>query len=280
MKNIYIAILMLLMLLATCFAGFAQAADTEETTKIGKDIYFTLGYKMWYHSWQTVSGSQTASATNPLDGGKNHMTYTSDFIPASIFSTSLKASNFLIAGSIMTTPDYTFPVRTDMLASGATPTPAPLGQYTYRLSGSRKEYDVNLGYYLSPSIALTVGMKNIKQTYNSLRADGSIFYTGETDYNGPIVGITGGGSLGHNFAFYGNLSYGFLNGTYKSTNTKFDATFNSTELGIAYRPISYLSFLVGYKYQTIDNKEPNDSVYKDVGLDVTKGFILGANLTF
>jgi hypothetical protein len=129
-------------------------------------------------------------------------------------------------------------------------------------------------------MAITIGMKNVKQTYNDLNADGSIFSTSWTKYSGPIVGITGGGALGAGFAFYGNLSYGFLKGEFEGDPEKFDATYSSTELGIAYRPISFLSFLVGYKYQTIDTKITDPAFNGQVALDVTKGFILGANLTF
>jgi hypothetical protein len=278
MRKAYITILLLLLVLVTGFANIAAAADTEETTKVGSDIYFTLGYKTWFNTWQTPFN------TYPPEGGANIMSLTSETVAAPIFSASLKVSNFLIAGSFMKTPDYKFPDTEDVLVAGPTPTSVPPpGEvfYTSKTSASRKENDINLGYYITPSMAITIGMKNIKQTYNDLYADGSIFSTFSTKYSGPIVGITGGGRLGESdFAFYGNLSYGVLKGEFEGDPQKFDATYSSTELGIAYRPVSFLSFLVGYKYQTIDNEIADPAFNGQIALDVTKGFLLGANLTF
>ncbi|MEK6743371.1 MAG: hypothetical protein AABZ15_07175 [Nitrospirota bacterium] len=278
MRKAYSTILLLLLALVTGFANTASAADTEETTKLGSDVYFTLGYKTWINTWQTALNSY------PPKGGANIMTMTSQSVAAPIFSASLKVSNFLIAGSFMKTPDYTFPDNEDVLVTGPTPTTVPppgLVFYTFKTSASRKENDINLGYYISPSMAVTIGIKNVKQTYNDLNADGSIFSTSWTKYSGPIVGITGGGRLGESdFAFYGNLSYGILKGEFEGDPETFNANYSSTELGIAYRPISFLSFLAGYKYQTIDSKLTDPAFKNQVALDVTKGFILGANLTF
>ena len=278
MRKAYITILLLLLVLVTGFVNTASAADTEETTKVGKDIYFTLGYKTWFNTWQTAYNSY------PAEGGANIMSLTSESVAAPIFSASLKISNFLIAGSFMTTPDYKFPDYEDVLITG--PTPSTVGSsarpfYTYRTTGSRKESDVNLGYYVSPAIALTVGYKQVKQTYNDLDlTTNAINYSSWTKYSGPIVGISGGGSLGAGFAFYGNFSFGVLKGEFEGDPKTFNANYSSTELGIAYRPVSFLSLLVGYKYQTIDSKLTDPAFNNQVALDVTKGFILGLNLTF
>jgi hypothetical protein len=276
MRKAYITILLLLLVLVTGFAYTAFAADTEETTKVGSDIYFTLGYKTWFNTWQTPFN------TYPPEGGANIMTLTSKAVAAPIFSSSLKISNFLIAGSFMKTPDYTFPDTTDVLVTGPTPTTTtPSSFYPSRTTASRKENDINVGYYITPAMAVTIGMKNIKQTYNSLdTSTNALLGSSWTKYSGPIVGITGGGALGAGFAFYGNLSYGLLKGEFEGDPKKFDATYSSTELGIAYRPVKFLSFLAGYKYQTIDTKITDPAFNNQVALDVTKGFILGANLTF
>jgi len=274
MRKAYITILLLL--LVTGFANTASAADTEETSKVGSDIYFTLGYKTWFNTWQTPFNSY------PPMGGTNIMSLTSQSVAAPIFSASLKISDFLIAGSFMKTPDYAFPDYEDVLVTGPTPTTASFPFYTFRTTASRKENDINVGYYITPAMAITIGIKNVKQTYNDIDiTTGAIWSTFWTKYSGPIVGITGGGRLGEsNFAFYGNLSYGFLKGEFEGDPQKFDANYSSTELGIAYRPVSFLSFLAGYKYQTIDSKLTDPAFNNQVALDVTKGFILGANLTF
>lgn len=277
MRKAYIALLVLVTLLVMGLSGAAFAADTEETTKVGKNVYFTLGYKTWFNTWQTAYNSYFP------DGGANIMSLTSESVAAPIFSASLKMGNLLIAGSFMTTPDYKFPDYEDVEVTGPTPTtvdPAATPFYTYRTTGSRKEQDINLGYYISPAVALTVGYKQVKQTYNNNDDTGATYYSTWTKYSGPIVGITGGGSLGAGFAFYGNFSFGVLKGEFEGDSETFTANYSSTELGIAYRPVSFLSFLVGYKYQTIDSKLSDPAYNNQVALDVTKGFILGANLTF
>jgi hypothetical protein len=273
MRKAYIAVLVLLTLLVMGLSGAAFASDTEQTTKVGKDVYLSLGYKVWYNTWQTAYNSWPAGG-----GGANIMSLTSESVAAPIISASLKISKFLIAGSYMTTPDYKFPDYEDVLATGPTfSTPFNV----YRTTASRKESDVNLGYYISPAIALTIGYKQVKQTYNDLDPTTNAFnFSSWTKYTGPIVGITGGGSIGGGFAFYGNLSYGILKGEFEGDPEKFDATYSSTELGIAYRPVSFLAILVGYKYQTIDSKLNDPAFDKQVALDVTKGFIFGANLIF
>ena len=80
MRKAYITILLLM--LVTVFAAAAFAADTEETTKVGKDIYFTLGYKTWFNTWQTPFN------TYPPEGGANIMSLTSESVAAPIFSAS------------------------------------------------------------------------------------------------------------------------------------------------------------------------------------------------
>jgi len=281
MKKTSTMTLLLLILLVLGSETTALGADTEETTKVGKDIYFTLGYKSWYNTWQTPLN------TWPDTDGANIISTTSDAVAASIYSASLKLSDFLIAGSYMTTPEYTFPDYIDVsnLTGNPTPTAVTGPFYYYKTTAKRKEHDINLGYYVAPGLALTIGYKEVKQTYTTTWYNPGVwsetFPPSTTKYSGPIIGITGGGALGAGFAFYGNLSYGFLKGAFEGDPNKFDATYSSTELGIAYRPVSFLSFLVGYKYQTIDTKFTDDPAFNNqVALDVTKGFILGANLTF
>ena len=79
MRKAYSTILLLM--LVTVFAAPAFA-DTEETTKVGSDVYFTLGYKTWFNTWQTPFN------TYPPEGGANIMSLTSESVAAPIFSAS------------------------------------------------------------------------------------------------------------------------------------------------------------------------------------------------
>jgi len=205
------------------------------------------------------------------------MNITSEPVAAPIISASLKISDWLIAGSIMNTPDYKFPDYSDVLDLGS----GTASYFTFRTTASRKEQDINVGYYVAPAVALTIGMKQVKQTYNDLDpVTNALYGSSTTKYSGPIIGVTGGGSIGGDFAFYGNLSYGYLKGEFEGDPNTFSAIYSSTELGLAYRPIKFLSIMLGYKYQTIDSKLNDPAFDKQVALDVTKGTILGVNLTF
>ena len=105
MRKAYIALLVLVTLLVMGLSGAAFAADTEETTKVGKNVYFTLGYKSWFNTWQTAFNSY------PPEGGANIMTITSDTVAAPIFSASLiPACSTWESGGVSRPPRMTVPL--------------------------------------------------------------------------------------------------------------------------------------------------------------------------
>lgn len=137
--------------------------------------------------------------------------------------------------------------------------------------GSRKEFDLNLGYYITPGVALTLGYKKIEQR-------------GGTDVyalTGPVAGVSGTAPLGRDFSLYGSFGMGWMKSTGSST-VKFDADYRLSELGAAYTVptgafVKAVTFTLGYRTQVLTSKE---ATANQDGRDLTQGFTFGAIATF
>jgi len=137
--------------------------------------------------------------------------------------------------------------------------------------GNRKEFDFNLGYYLTPGVAVTAGYKKIEQG-------------GATDVYrlaGPVVGLSGTAPLGRDFSLYGSFGMGWMKSTGDST-VKFDADYRLSELGVAYTLptstfVKAVTFTLGYRTQVLTSK---DALPGQDGRDLTQGFTFGALATF
>src|SRR5687768_12196303 len=106
------------------FAGTVQAQQSDSWMG---DIHGTIGLRVWRTDWQSWFGG---------DRYVEAETETS-LIPL----LSLRYQEFLVSGSYLTSTDFTF-----------SPTYKP----------ERKEYDINFGYFLLPSLAATVGYKHME----------------------------------------------------------------------------------------------------------------------
>ncbi|MFQ5586370.1 MAG: hypothetical protein ACE5GF_06075 [Thermodesulfobacteriota bacterium] len=216
--------------------------------RLGTDLTISVGTKLWYNSWNkwlfnTGNGNLLSNRSED-----NEMS----LLP----SLSLKYKKFFLTGSWMLPTEYTFPGH-------------PSIGNTFKME--REEMDVNAGYYVTPSLGLTGGYKAIKQTLGEGTAGGFI------DYTGPTLGILGSAGIGNGLAIYGNAAYGFMEMERNSGTV--DATYTSSELGLAYIPTPMVSLTLGYKYQVV--KSECDSANPDkTCTDLTNGFLLGANLIF
>lgn len=173
-----------------------------------------------------------------------------------------------VAGTVFTT---------DALSSGTELTPILFGSVRYKnffISGShfldtdykislqqsgrgginRKETDINLGYYVLPSLSLSIG-------YKELKFGGEL---GGFKYSGPVVGISGFGSMGSGFGIYGGLAYGALTisaqGEIPDDAKKY--TYLNYEGGLAYTFdfrerrgfLDAITLTLGYRYQNFESK--------------------------
>lgn len=154
---------------------------------------------------------------------------------------------------------------------------------------TRKEFDINGGYYLMPGLGAFVGYKKLEQNFSG------------TDYtwSGPILGIAGGAPLGSSaWSLYGQIALGFFNATLPpdaSGKTEFDANYTLGEFGLQYG-FGNLSFMKslnvsgGYRMQTVVTKDfglgvtPLNQSLRQYGTqdlrDVTQGFTLGVSARF
>jgi hypothetical protein len=156
----------------------------------------------------------------------------------------------------------------------------------FALSASRKEIDGNLGYYVLPSVALTVGYKQIDQDF----AEPNLPYR----WRGPTVGVAASAALRGPLAIYGTFVYGRLKLDSPvadvAGNSHFNADYLLGEWGLAYgirTPLSRLSFTVtaGYRVQIVSTRKFDVSTgfdgYQPVDVhDITQGPAVSALVRF
>jgi len=253
----------------TFLTGVANLSFAEEQ----KTTYLVVGYKAWFNTWTTPVGHFAPQ------GGANFTQIQSDSVVASIPSVALKISDFLISSSYMISPTYTFTAYTDTINISGTP-------FTSKstTTAERKELDVNVGYYVAPSLAITLGYKTVDQDYHTKESGTGLVSTSSdstTKYKGPTIGVAGSAQIGGGFGIYGNGAYGQMKATYTGVSREDDAIYASSELGLTYRPANWINLSLAYKIQTIDTDDGTPAYSgQNAVTDTTKGYILGANLIF
>jgi hypothetical protein len=168
----------------------------------------------------------------------------------------------------------------------------------------RYEWDVAVGYYvLPPYLALTVGFKEINQKFGGA----------EFEINGPTVGFAGAVPMKWGFSLYSSFAYGFLKMESELFESRAgmpalpvvpgtpgdddrDAAYWLVEAGVAYTqnlqnlPVNLLlssaTFYAGYRHQQVETDDVGASIdpafnnTEDDGLDITRGMVIGVNLSF
>jgi len=136
---------------------------------------------------------------------------------------------------------------------------------------ARKELDANVGYFVLPGLALTVGYKKVGQ-----RAG-----TDNYELGGLTAGLSATAPLSPSVGLYGSFGLGRMKDTGAST-VKFDADYRLSEVGLAYSlpmdgRIKALSFTLGYRTQVLSSKR---ALGDQDGRDITQGFTFGLVATF
>ncbi len=138
-------------------------------------------------------------------------------------------------------------------------------------SGTRQEFDLNLGYTVTPGLAVTLGYKKVSQR------DGDNRY----EPAGPVLGVNGSASLGGPLSMYGAFGIGRLK-TPGGAKISFDADYRLSEVGLAWTlagsgwPQRW-TFTLGYRMQVMDSKEAFGVLD---GRDTTQGVSVGVVATF
>jgi hypothetical protein len=274
---------------------------------ITNDLHLTVGYRLWLNFWQTSIAKISTTIVDP-DIPTDIIPITSrgspptidQFAPASVPTMGVRYKNFFASASGMISSNYDFSKATEFVQG-----PAAVfgGIHTFRLehhvNARRYEADVNLGYYIHPWIALTMGYKGVFQQFDDKVTEfdvthgpiavcnpGSNFCLqtrnkSSTSYNGGTIGIAAnvpipeGGLIPTGFSIYGNGAGGGMAVTGFQS-----ALYGTMDAGIAYKPTSLpLLFTLGYKFQIIRTKA-NSQASEDHFTDYTRGGILGINFIF
>lgn len=208
----------------------------------------SAGMRAWYTQWSTFSYLVDANNNNI---GLIQVSAEAKFVV--VPQLSARYGNYLASLSVMPSTRFSF-VNGDR--------------------GTRREYDLILGYSVLPGLNLTAGYKKISQR------DGDTRY----EPGGLVLGLSGSAPLAEGVSLYGSFGAGRLKTPQSGGRevVKFKTQYRLTELGLAYASVPTPGALrwtlsAGYRIQVMDSKE---AFGIQDGRDTTQGFAFGALLRF
>jgi hypothetical protein len=203
-----------------------------------EDLDFTIGVKLWaaeWSSWQPVQAGNSSNISLVQSIAANTTI-------APIIQGSLRYGRWITAASYFIDTSYSLGGSIDT-GTGVLRT----------LPASRHEVDANVGYFLVPGFAATLGYKQIEQNFG-----GSPY-----KWSGPTVGLSGGAPVYRSLSMYATFAYGHLNLSAPvpdaSGSTSGSADYILGELGLSYgfdtplRPLS-LTVTLGYRIQIVSTR--------------------------
>ena len=152
---------------------------------------------------------------------------------------SVRYKNFFISASHFLDTDYNLKLQ----------------QAGVAVDINRSETDVNIGYYVLPSLSLSLG-------YKELKFGGGL---GDGKYSGPVLGVSAFGSMGSGFGLYGSFAYGAVTVKFSGADVPDNAkkySYLNYEAGLAYSFdfrerggfLNAVTLTLGYRYQSLDSK--------------------------
>ncbi|MGA0609246.1 hypothetical protein [Caldimonas sp. KR1-144] len=222
---------------ALCGPGQARAQEAG--------LSISVGVRAWYTDWSTFSYFAPDGVNNLA---LTQVSANEKFAWLPLIS--VRYGDFFASFSGMPSTDFHF-------VEGGT--------------GTRKEYDLNIGYAVLPGLALTLGYKKVSQ------GDGDAVYRPA----GPVIGVNLNAPMSGPWSLYGAVGLGWLK-TPGGDDIQFDADYRLAELGLAYTIdggawIKSWTFTGGYRIQVLTSK---DAFNAQDGRDTTQGFTLGAIASF
>lgn len=215
------------------------------------NLSVSVGARAWYTDWSTFSYLPDLSTPNPDDNLALTQVSANEkltFMPM----VSVRYGNFIGSMSAMLSTKFKFPDDDEF-------------------DDEREEFDINVGYFVLPGLAFTLGYKKVEQS------------NGPDRYRpaGPVIGMSGNAPLSGAWSLYGSLGVGRLK-TPDGDKISFDADYRLTEVGLAYgleggKMPQRWTFTAGYRMQVMSSKEAFGT---QDGRDTTEGFTLGAMATF
>jgi hypothetical protein len=224
---------------AACM-GAASAQDAE--------LRASVGLRAWYTQWTTFSYYDPDKLPPPE--ALTQVSANSKLVLVPVFG--LRYGDWVGSLSVMPTTRY-------MLPGGP---------------GSRREWDLNLGYSILPGLTATLGYKQMSQRDDRYRYEPK----------GPLLGLNANAQINGPLSMYGIFGFGKLKTPTKGNEfvVKFKADYHLAELGLAYaldigRPSPRMTLTGGWRIQTMSSKEAFGS---QDGRDTTQGLTMGVLATF
>lgn len=237
--------------------GVSGSSETAGITEVGRfgDAQVFAGIRLWVNEWDIPFLDRRASISPSSPGGiiwrdEIHTTV-SDAEVAPMPTIGVRYGKFL--GSM------TYFVPTSYEGKGG-----------LQRSVERSEFDVNLGYFVLPSVLLSVGYKAGKiDRISDLLSDS------EQEIAAVLVGVSASAPLTDRLSLYGNFAYGVARQESDSPDARgedrYDARYTIGEVGMSFRlfegtPTAFVrsaSASLGYRVQSYTTE--------DIGLGTYSG---------
>jgi len=252
--------------------GLGQSAIADETGGLA-GFSASVGLKTWVNVWDV-----------PSDELNQILSFRSESEVVLIPVLSFRYNNFFISGSYFPETDYGLGKQTIYGRYEGLP---EITSYSGRFSAERSEWDINVGYYLSPFLVVTAGYKKIERSFaveltEIVYSPLGTSYSFDNKTDGFTIGIAGVAPLQGKLGIYGNLVLGWLETSEKGKDN-FDSDYRLGELGFLYSSrfdqipmLNAASIYAGYRFQAVKDDMPIGNGADDT----TEGFVLGVNLTF
>ena len=291
-----------------------EVSPLFDVQSVDKNFAVVIGVKSWFNKWEFPI---------ELPEAQQFISYKSKTETTFIPVLSFKYKNLFVSGSFFPKKDYSFAAQSIDLPvftpsnqeepsiyyiddnqgllgisnEASVKIPIPVS-----LSGERSEWDINVGYYLLPTLAVTAGYKRIKREIsmhipddfsltffnqagntatvdaNQLKQD---FIEPNNKTDGLMLSITSVVPLQHQFSLYGSFAYGWLKT--KGGGKTVDSKYKLGELGLLYShrfdqmaALNAASVYFGYRFQFLND----DFSVGNGATDSTEGFVLGVNIVF
>ncbi|CAK0742554.1 putative Secreted protein [Gammaproteobacteria bacterium] len=222
----------------------------------------------------------------------------------------MRYKNFFLGGSLTPKKDYSFESqRAGVVGLKYVPRGSTSNVNEEFIDGvvlpeaSRKEWDLNIGYFITPNLALSLGYKELTRDYSYQYnfSNISVANQGHVDFDwrdsshltakGPIIGLSTVAPVGMGINVFANLAFGLpkVDESIASNQTLFSSSHSESsdgkyyfgELGLNYTVplggvLSAISFSGGYRFQRIEYKSNGGGDLNDS----THGFTLSTNASF
>jgi len=292
-----------------------EVSPLFDVQSVDKNFTAVIGVKSWFNQWDFPI---------ELPANQQIVSYNSETETTFIPAFSFKYKNLFVSGSFFPKKDYSFAAQTidfpfyspsnqeepsiyyiddnqgllGISDEASVKIPIPVS-----LSGERSEWDINVGYYLLPTLAVTAGYKRIKRQLSMDIPDDfslTLFNQAgqpmknvdanqlrraleeqENKTDGLMLSIASVVPLQERFGLYGSFAYGWLKT--KGGGETVDSKYKLGELGLLYShrfdrmpALNAASAYLGYRFQFLKD----DFSVGNGATDSTEGFVLGVNIVF